>query len=257
VTAALIDRLLPAEGPEPGPPADPVPIDTRRFAGAYANNLGCFTCEEGEGWPIGHFRIEAPERGVLRSESRWLAIDSLLFQREDGSKLAFLEDSSGAIRYAASGPNSFVRLDDRLLDQILGPGWADRPPTSLVAIVHRANERWPEAARAYESLAGRHPDRGRLHFYAGFSRLNAGQPDRAIPSLERALELGQWRGWSQYYIAGALAAQGEREAALDALEWALDLRFNDRNLLERDPWWGPLRDDPRFVELVGRLGAMR
>lgn len=254
VTTALLDRLFPDSGPKPRPPERPLPIDTRRFAGAYANTVGCFTCEEGEGWGLNSFRLTAPEPGVLQGAFRWLAIDSLLFRRADGSgRIAFLTDETGAVRYLVQGPNSFAKLDDGLLDEILGPGWENRPASSLEATVHRANERWSEAARAYATLADRTPDRGRLHFYAGFCWLNAGEPGRAIPPLQRATELEQWTAWSQYYIAAAHAAQRDTNAALDALERALDLGFSDGNLLQNDPWWDPLREDRRFLDLAHRL----
>lgn len=230
-------------------------LDTTPFAGAYGGTLGCFTCEEGEGWGISTLTIRASGPGRIETSAPWQAIDDNGFHRpESGARLEFLRDDDGFIRYAVQGPYSFVRLDDRLLDDVLGPDWRRKPPVRLVALVHRANERWEDAAEAYGSLALRHPDNGAYAYYEGLSNLEAGDAERARSAFRRALELGKWRGWSQYYIAGSHAVSGEQEAALAALREAVRLGFDDAALPRRDRWWDGLREHPEFREIMEGLG---
>jgi hypothetical protein len=53
----------------------------------------------------------------------------------------------------------------------------------------------------------------------------------------------------------ALAILGEQEAALDALEKAIDAGLAGGDWVPQDPDWESLRDQPRFKELVERLAA--
>lgn len=256
LTDFLHDRVLPP-GESVPPPAEPLPVPSERFAGAYGNTVGCFTCDEGEGWGVNTLRFTAPEPGVIAmGERRWLAVDSTGFRGEEsGARLRFLLDEEGRVRYMAQGPNSFARLDGILLDEVLGEGWEARPPAPLVALVHRANERWPEAADAYASLATRHPSNGAYAFYEGFAALNAGQPTRAVDAFERARELGKWPAWSRYYVGAAHASMGHADLALDTLETAIEEGFGDAFLLRSEPWWDDLRGSERFRALAERLGS--
>ena len=262
LTDLLFERVLPAREPgtpDPDPGRDPRPIDTARFAGAYGGTVACFTCEEGRGWPISSFRVEAAGPGLLAlygGAARFRAVgDTVFVGEESGREIRFLEDELGRVRYLVRGPDSFAKLDEVLLDEVLGPGWRDRPPTSLVAVVHRANEAWPEAARAYASLSARHSDNGRFAFYEGYSELHDGRYDAARAAFRRALELGQWTAWSRYYLAAAYAAEGDADRASEELAAAIDLGFEDAGLLDTDPWWDGLGSAPALRSARERLGG--
>ena len=64
LAAFLHERVLPARA-APAPPDSAMQLPAERFAGAYAFTVGCFTCEEGEGWGVGWQEIESPEPGVV------------------------------------------------------------------------------------------------------------------------------------------------------------------------------------------------
>jgi TolB-like protein/DNA-binding winged helix-turn-helix (wHTH) protein/Tfp pilus assembly protein PilF len=61
-----------------------------------------------------------------------------------------------------------------------------------------------------------------------------------------------------FYLAGYLAdlytTIGEKEKALDWLEYALQQRDSGMPYLNCDPGWDPLRSDPRFQDIVRRVG---
>ena len=59
---------------------------------------------------------------------------------------------------------------------------------------------------------------------------------------------------SSYLIAEIYVALGEKEAAFKSLDKAYDERSIDLVLAKVDPRLDPLREDPRFAELVKRVG---
>lgn len=259
---ALTDFLYEAVLPEPAvamqPPEGPLmAVPSDRVAGVYGNTVGCFTCAEGEGWPIPTIPVQAEGPGIISlygGSARFFATDTLVYRSEtSGRELRFLTDDEGRVRYMVQGPNSFARMDEALLDEVLGVGWRDRPAEPIVAKVYRAIGEWAAAARAYADLAARIPANGRFAFYEGFSLLHAGEWIAAGEAFRRALEIGQWSAWSQYYIAAAHAGAGEADAAWAALDRALELGFDDANLLRTEPWWAQLRDTEQYREALARL----
>jgi CubicO group peptidase (beta-lactamase class C family) len=248
VSEALLDRWFPRdEEPVAGPELQ---VATDGLTGAYANTLGCFTCEGGEGWPVNAFAVRGVEPGVITLwNRRWIAVDSLVFQLEDGrSRVAFFEDSERRVTYMIYGNYSYARLGEPLFSMVKGSG--AREPSQLAALMHATMEEWAEAADVYEAIAERQPENGRARYYAGYNALRAGQADRAIADFAQAIELGRWVPLSMYYIAAAHASKGEEDAAIDSLRRAAELGFRDDRMMKEDPWWSELRDDPRLVQAI-------
>jgi CubicO group peptidase (beta-lactamase class C family) len=259
LTRLLHERVLPARQQAVVIADESRAPPSERVAGVYGNTVGCFSCTEGEGWPIATLSVAAEGRGVISlygGTARFNAADSLVYVSEaSGRELRFLTDDVGRVRYMVQGPNSFARLDDALLDELLGPGWRERPPEPIVARVYRATGAWAAAAAAYASLAARDPVNGRLAFYEGFSRLHTGEWSGARDAFQRALDAGQWSAWSRYYIAAAYAGEGDDEAAWTALDEAMDMGFSDANLLRTEPWWQELRESSEYQAVLQRLTA--
>jgi hypothetical protein len=57
-----------------------------------------------------------------------------------------------------------------------------------------------------------------------------------------------------YLVATFHVALGEKDQAIRELNKAYDRRENDLYWLKTDPLFDPLRDDPRFKELIARVG---
>jgi hypothetical protein len=74
-------------------------------------------------------------------------------------------------------------------------------------------------------------------------------------------ELDQWaeekRYVTPYGTALVYAGLGDDDKALAALDEAYDQRSHWLVWLKLDPRWGKLRKDPRFTELVLRIGLPR
>jgi tetratricopeptide (TPR) repeat protein len=198
--------------------------------------------------------LEATGPGVLQGSSRWLAIDSLVFVNErTGARMEFLPEPGAAPRFLVIGTDCYVRIDDRLFTEVLGPGWASQPATLPRAVLYQNAEQWKEAADTYEELLAQVPSQGRYAFYTGFYGLKARDVGQALRGFHESIRLGRWPEWSHYYIGAALASRGDTDRALDALEQAVSLGFADGRALAADPWWKELRAHARFVALLKRI----
>ena len=69
-----------------------------------------------------------------------------------------------------------------------------------------------------------------------------------------ALRVGRANFDVAYWVASAYAMLGERDLAFEWLGRAIQIGNENRPWFEADPHWEPLREDPRFAELMGRIG---
>jgi tetratricopeptide (TPR) repeat protein len=119
-----------------------------------------------------------------------------------------------------------------------------------------------EAARVvFEQLLKEHPDDPRVNANIGRVYAYLGARDKAIDHAQRAMELrsvsddATWGPSYVIYAAHVFARLGELDEALDHVEYALSipspLSVADLRL---DPRWDPLRDHPRFQEILEKYG---
>jgi len=127
-----------------------------------------------------------------------------------------------------------------------------------------------------------------VHWIAGWVELQAGRPSDAIPALKRATEMESppyalaWLGYAYGAAGEAERARetleeikrrsptgyvpafnralvhlglGDRGRALDDLEEAYASSSQSLAYLKPDRVFDPLREEPRFVELIRRIGA--
>lgn len=86
--------------------------------------------------------------------------------------------------------------------------------------------------------------------YAATVALNAGDHDRAIANLRRAL-LDDPSNDHAHYISGVvLSARGQTAEALDHIRRAIELNPDNRSLARQDADLDPLRDLPDFQALL-------
>jgi adenylate cyclase len=72
--------------------------------------------------------------------------------------------------------------------------------------------------------------------------------------LAKLNEIEKTKTVSHYWEATIYAALGERDKAFAELERAYQARDWFLQRLKVDPFLDPLRDDPRFADLVKRIG---
>ena len=75
-----------------------------------------------------------------------------------------------------------------------------------------------------------------------------------METLEKILELRKNTHVPEYYIALAYAAVGEDDRAFEWLEEAYKSRDEGLLYAPVDPSWDRLRDDPRLIAMMARVG---
>jgi adenylate cyclase len=73
--------------------------------------------------------------------------------------------------------------------------------------------------------------------------------------LERAIAAGGNPGLLHYNVACGLALAGRRDAALDALDRAVEAGYRDASWIAKDEDLVSLRETPRFKALLRKLGG--
>ncbi len=81
----------------------------------------------------------------------------------------------------------------------------------------------------------------------------AGRHAEALESDRKLVEADPADPAAWYNLGCSLSLTGQAEEALDTLEHAIDLGFDDDALMERDKDLEALRALPRFRKLLGRL----
>jgi tetratricopeptide (TPR) repeat protein len=108
-------------------------------------------------------------------------------------------------------------------------------------------------AEALEMVAKRSDSDMPLRAAAGYSYAKTGQRDKALENIAQWKEIEKKRYVQNYWVAIAYAALGDKDGAFAELEKAYQRRDWFLQRIKVDPFMDPLRDDPRFDEMVRRL----
>ncbi len=204
--------------------------------------------------------LEALHRNeqIVRDFDRWRAVpearDAVARLRADPRTAAALAERDRVAAWEAAERQEVERLVELLRSSSpnrLGEARGQIEP---------AIERWranaidttrpldaQAAARVLEHLASF------LGFYLPRELRQRRDFDRATTALELALQIHDDRPALWYNLACARARAGASETALEALERALSLGFEDRDLLGSDPDLDGLRSSLRFQKLAASL----
>ena len=109
-------------------------------------------------------------------------------------------------------------------------------------------------AEALEMVEKRSESAMPLRAAAGFVYAKTGQRDKALANIAEWKEIEKTRYVQNYWIAIAHAAMGDKDGAFAELEKAYKNRDWFLQRLKVDPFMDPLRDDPRFDDMVKRIG---
>ena len=151
--------------------------------------------------------------------------------------------------------------------------------------------RYDESIQTLRSALAVQPDNAFAHWFLGYALIAKGQPEQAIPELERALLLSDRssavigvlvrayahagrRGDALRLVAelkrrreagfvpaaafvNAYLGLGDNEQAFIWLERAYQEKSNILQYLKTHPHFDPIRSDPRFADLIRRVGLDR
>jgi tetratricopeptide (TPR) repeat protein len=150
---------------------------------------------------------------------------------------------------------------------------------ALSLILYWEHQNDAAIAKGLEAL--KKDDNLRTHFYLGYAYLHKGQFEKGIEEMKRSsfndadslaalayayamagdktelqdtLErLKHHPSTAPYGLAQVYSALGEKERAISLLETAYQERSNRMNYLKVDPAFDPLRQEPRFKELMRKM----
>jgi len=87
----------------------------------------------------------------------------------------------------------------------------------------------------------------------GYARARAGQPEKALESLEKLRAMQATGRVADFNVAMVLNGLGKTDDAMSSLKNALENRDARLILLKVDKRWDHLRSDPRFIEIIRAL----
>jgi serine/threonine protein kinase/Flp pilus assembly protein TadD len=98
-----------------------------------------------------------------------------------------------------------------------------------------------------------HADDARALYLGAASLIELGEMEQAQEWVERAIEIDPDDALVLYNVACTYAQLGEYDSAMDCLERAIRSGMGQREWIENDPYFDPLRKNPRFVKLIEGL----
>jgi tetratricopeptide (TPR) repeat protein len=113
---------------------------------------------------------------------------------------------------------------------------------------------YQEALASLERARALSPGDSHIAADIGYCHAISGRPDEARKLLRELEEQSEVRYISPLAPALIRVGLGEKEEALEALERAYQVRALLLTSIRIDPRYRPLRSDPRFVDLLRRIG---
>jgi serine/threonine-protein kinase len=120
--------------------------------------------------------------------------------------------------------------------------------------VYNANGMYREAIDLGEKALQTDPADQSSLVIAGYAYAKVGRRREAEEVIKKFKDIAKTEYVGPYYVATVYAALGDREEAFAELERAYAERDWYFPFLKVDPFMDPLRDDPRFADLVKRIG---
>lgn len=131
----------------------------------------------------------------------------------------------------------------------------DRPDTlSRLGNIYDQKGMYQEAVAAYQKAISRSERTSNFLGWLGHAYAASGRRKEAVKILDEMTEMSKQKYVSPYDFAILYTGLGEKGKALEQLNHAYEERSSWIINLQVDPFLGPLRDDPRFQQLMNRAG---
>jgi len=127
-----------------------------------------------------------------------------------------------------------------------------RAQTPAEADTLYAHKDWKGAARAYEALAKKEPNKARYQYRLGVSYGSLEEWPKAIAAYRRAEALGTPAMFARYNLACAFARAGQADSALVTLTSLVATGYSQAGAIEQDSDFATIRSDPRYAAAVAQ-----
>ena len=145
--------------------------------------------------------------------------------------------------------SGYLRSDDDLEDLHDDPRWTEIKKVARDARSHSEQAKARAVSARYERLAAKPSSDGESFYETGRELLRVDEYALAAKAFQQSAERGHRVGTSLYNEACALSLDGKKDAALDALQKALDAGFDQPEMFRTDDDLDAVRHDPRFDAL--------
>jgi eukaryotic-like serine/threonine-protein kinase len=168
-----------------------------------------------------------------------------------------LEPLSIAMNANLAGAYMYARQNDLALAQARKT--FDLEPSHITARVWLANVyeslgMYNEAIALSEESQKNHMSDQYFLFYAGYAYAKTGRREKAEDAITKLRDLEKTEPVDPYLLATLYVGLGDKDKAFVELEKSFNERGYYVPLLRVDPLMDPLRDDPRFADLIKRIG---
>ena len=150
----------------------------------------------------------------------------------------------------------FARQNDKALEQ--GKKVYDMEPAFpvgrwMLGESYALNGMYPESIEINEQTLKTNPANQSALRNLGYAYIKSGGRREAEEVLQRFKDLRKTEYVLSYRVASLYAALGDKDAAFAELDRAFDERDWQLQRIKVDPFMDPLRDDPRFNDLLKRM----
>jgi tetratricopeptide (TPR) repeat protein len=125
----------------------------------------------------------------------------------------------------------------------------------FLGMVHLQQSKYNEALAEFQKVINNTKERlSRAHFLSRIALAKMGKEDEAERILEELLEISKQENISPANIAGIYAAFDQKDKAFEWLRKAVEEHDIGLYMLKVDPFVDSLRSDPRFIDLLKKIG---
>jgi tetratricopeptide (TPR) repeat protein len=130
-------------------------------------------------------------------------------------------------------------------------------PTMQEAEALFQNQKWPEAAKAFEAITKAAPTKPRPWYRLGSSLYALGKYEEAAAPFQKAIQIGH-NPQPMYDLVRTYVRLNQKDKAFEWLDKALIANLSNPRQIANDPDLVSLHDDPRFPAVAerGRQAAM-
>jgi len=126
-----------------------------------------------------------------------------------------------------------------------------------LGMAYVATQQYDKAISISQEVPADSPARWLSVVVLGHAYAKAGRRADAEQQISELRDIGRSRYIRPYYLASIYAALGEKDNAFAELERSFQERDVYLNRVNSDPFMDPIRDDPRFADLIKRIGLLQ